>query len=49
MAEIHSLKITFEGKLKPGDPPCPYPLKDKGFSKCGRRRGPPPRKSSRRP
>ena len=28
MAEIHSLKITFEGKLKPGDPPWMWAIVD---------------------
>jgi hypothetical protein len=28
MAEIHSLKITFEGKLKPGEPPWMWAIVD---------------------
>lgn len=28
MAEIHSLKITFEGKLKPGEPPWMWAVID---------------------
>ncbi|HEY8572974.1 hypothetical protein [Phenylobacterium sp.] len=28
MAEIHALKITFEGKLKPGEPPWMWAIID---------------------